>query len=281
MENLKKSVVVCGALIFFSACNYADLPGMFVVGESVNDRFEQSMQYNSENQPVEIIVSNSEYIICVAADVHIGSTKNFDKFLLKSKQINAEAVVLNGDICNGNDYDYDLLEQHLPAFSQQKYFMLVGNHELYFDGWEHYFEKFGSSTYYFTVKTPNASDLFICLDSGSGTLGKKQINWFKELLKNNRSNFRHCIVFTHNNLYRIRRTASTNPVVHEMRVLTDLFARYDVNMVVTGHDHIRNVLEVGKTTHITMDALLDGFLEASFLKLTIQHEKIAHEFIKN
>ena len=49
-------------------------------------------------------------------------------------------------------------------------------------------------------------------------------------------------------------------------------------MVINGHDHLRNVLEFGKTTHITMDAAFDGFEKASYLTLTIDNNGIGYEF---
>jgi 3',5'-cyclic AMP phosphodiesterase CpdA len=213
------------------------------------------------------------------ADVHIGGTENFDKAIQLVKGSNTTALVLNGDICNGNGYDYDSLEQHLPEKTDLMYFMLAGNHELYFGGWNEYYNRFGSSSYYFTVKTPVATDLYICLDTGSGTLGSKQLAWFKKLLVESRLQYRRCIVFTHNNLYRIRHTLSTNPTNEELLVLTELFAKYKVDMVVTGHDHFKNVIKLGNTTHITMNALHDGFMYAGYFQINIKEGQLSYEFV--
>ena len=265
--------------LIFSACNYADMGGMFVVNESVNERFEQSLEANKLNGNTELIVTVDDYNIAVMADVHIGGTENFDKAIQLVKGSNTTALVLNGDICNGNAYDYDSLEQHLPKKADLMYFMLAGNHELYFGGWNEYYSRFGSSSYYFSVKTPTASDFYICLDSGSGTLGSKQLNWFKELLENSRNNYRRCIVFTHNNLYRNRHTLSTNPTNEELLVLTELFTKYKVDMVVTGHDHFKNVIKLGNTTHITINALHDGFMYAGYFQLNIKEGQLSYEFV--
>ncbi len=274
-----KAIVALILGLIFSACNYADMGGMFVVNESVNERFEQSLEANKLNGNTELIVAVDEYNIAVMADVHIGGTENFDKAIQLVKGSNTTALVLNGDICNGNAYDYDSLEQHMPNKAELPYFMLAGNHELYFGGWNEYYSRFGSSSYYFTVKTPTASDFYICLDTGSGTLGSKQLKWFKELLENSRNNYRRYIVFTHNNLYRIRHTLSTNPTNEELLVLTELFAKYKVDMVVTGHDHLKNVIKLGNTTHITMNALHDGFMYAGYFQLNIKEGQLSYEFV--
>lgn len=265
--------------MFFSACNYADMGGMFIVNESVNERFEQSLEANKLNGNTELYVTVDDYNLAVMADVHIGGTENFDKALQLVKGSNTTALVLNGDICNGNAYDYDSLEQYLPEKSDLMYFMLAGNHELYFGGWNEYYNRFGSSSYYFTVKTPTASDFYICLDTGSGTLGSKQLKWFKDLLEVSRNNYRRCIVFTHNNLYRNRHTLSTNPTNEELLVLTELFAKYKVDMVVTGHDHFKNVIKLGNTTHITMNALHDGFMYAGYFQINIKEGQLNYEFV--
>ena len=279
MKVIMKEIVILTFSFIFSACNYADLGGIFIVNESVNQRFEQSVEANNLNGDFGFVTNVDDYQIVAMADVHIGGTKYFDKAIEQIKATNALAIILNGDICNGNDEDYDTLENHLPSKSELNYFLIAGNHELYFGGWQEFYKRFGSSTYYFTVKTPEATDLFICLDTGSGTLGSKQLAWFKKLLVDERDKYRKCIVFTHTNIYRIRHTSSTNPVNEEVLVLTELFAKHKVDMAITGHDHIKNVVKLGNTTHITMNAMYDGFKDAGYFKLNVMNGKIGYEFI--
>jgi hypothetical protein len=138
---------------------------------------------------------------------------------------------------------------------------------------------FGSSSYSFSVTTPVASDLYICLDTGGGTLGPSQLSWLKELLINERPNYRRCVIVTHNNLFRIRRTTSTTPQVEELSVLIELFAKYSVDMAITGHDHKKNVVEFGGTVHITMDALKDGLDYSGYFQLNVESGKLGYNFI--
>ena len=51
---MKQTCIFVFAFFLFTACNYADMPGMFVVENSINDRFEQSLNYNKNNEVVEI-----------------------------------------------------------------------------------------------------------------------------------------------------------------------------------------------------------------------------------
>ncbi len=278
MENKLKSILFILLIISLQACNYADIGGMFIANESINQRFEESQRHNKDQQPVTIMVPTDSYKIAVMADVHIGSTVNFDKAIQKIKSLNFNALVLNGDICNGNKSDFERYATQVKLVDPIPYFPLVGNHELYFGGWKNYLTYLGSSTYYFTIKTSNAEDLIICLDTGSGTLGSKQLAWFKDLLKSKRSAYRNCIVFTHNNLYRIRHTSSTNPLTEELLVMTELFARYNVNMVVAGHDHHKNIVTLGNTIHITLNAMIDGFDEANFLNISCTNGVLNYQF---
>ena len=53
-------------------------------------------------------------------------------------------------------------------------FLTVGNHDFVFQRMEGVFMRVSeASVYYFIIKTPFASDLFICLDTGSGTIRRK------------------------------------------------------------------------------------------------------------
>jgi predicted phosphodiesterase len=129
------------------------------------------------------------------------------------------------------------------------------------------------------VTTPSKTDLYICLDTGSGTRGSRQLAWLKDVLQNERPHYRHCVLFTHNNLFRIRHTTVTNPCVEELRVLSNLTVQHEVDMVITGHDHKKNLVKLGNTTHIILDALKDGCPNAGYAKLHVRDDDIECEFV--
>ncbi|NLJ82811.1 MAG: hypothetical protein GX330_06775 [Bacteroidales bacterium] len=269
MRNYLLIKVIIGLfLLGFISCDKADIRGMFFSYNYVNERFDQSMEWNDIHGFKQITTTDSVYKIYVMGDSHMGTDKNYNTFIFDAIEDSALAVVMNGDITSGRAKDVAIFEKKIPPQSTIESFLLVGNHDLYFDGWDEFYKRLGSSTYYFTVQTPQAIDLFICLDSGSGTLGYKQMNWLKNILKD-RTLYRNCIVFTHCNFFRSRHTSSTNPNIEEIRTLLDLFLTHNINMVITGHDHKRSIEILGNTTYITMDALLDGHKHASYLKLSI------------
>jgi predicted phosphodiesterase len=265
--------------LVFSACDKFESRGFIVSYESADERFNSSMVWNAVHPYKEITVPVEDYSIYIMADSHVGSTKNLDLFLDKAGKMNATAVVMIGDLTNGHAADYDDFQQHLPSRDSLLTFQTTGNHDLFFGGWDHFYALFGSSTYLFTVNTPHSSDLYICLDSGGGTLGEDQLEWLKAILQADRSKYRHCILFTHNNLFRERHTFSTNPPVDELLSIMELNIENHVDMVISGHDHERNVVEFGNTTYITLDALEDGFKNSGYLVLSCNQDKAEYEFI--
>ncbi len=273
--------VIFISLIMFSACVAdVDLTGFIRSTDRIEDRFQLSLAWNELNPPKTIVVSNENYNLLVAADLHVGDTTFYKQFLSQGTEPDISAMVFVGDFVTGKEKDYKNFYSLLPAYQVKPSFLLTGNHELYFDGWKHFYSMFGSSVYYFTVQTPTEADLFICLDSGSGTLGKSQLNWLKNLLNDHRDAYNQCVIFTHVNFFRNRPTASTNPLINELLVLMDLFEKHQVNLVVMGHDHIRAVNVLGNTTYLTLDALLDGIWNASYVSLTKESSGLKYEFIE-
>ena len=130
-----------------------------------------------------------------------------------------------------------------------------GNHDQYF-GWNLYHDRWGSSTYTFTITTPNYKDLYIVLETGSSTLGEGQYNWLKkQLLK--RDNYRYCIVITHSNLtYQGFQNGTFSQ--EETVILFDLFSRSGVDMVISGHSHRENDVTIENVRYITTGAIKDG-----------------------
>jgi len=262
----------------FAACEKDQF--VLISTETPNFRFNQSMEWNKYHPERVISVATDDYSILSVADCHVGTTKNLNSFFTSAKTNSFDAIVMNGDLTLGHDYDYNALEQCLPNRDSFPLFMIAGNHDIYFNGWEEYFARFGSSTYTFTMKTPQAADLFICLDTSGGTLGSEQLNWLEETLIARRAGYRHCFVITHNNMFRERHSTSTNPFVEELKVIISLFTKYRVDMVITGHDHQQADSKFGVTRYIQMDALNDGAGNASYFKLNVKSEAVTYSFEK-
>lgn len=283
MENIRDIGIVY-LLVILLSCNScmedADLSGFLHSADPVNERVKLSLEWNKNKPDSEIFVQDPDYTLLVAGDSEVGGIKNIDTLFARSTKPGIAGFVLVGDLTSGDPKGYGTLAHELDTKNHGPAYFILGNHDLFFDGWDNYYSYFGSSTYAFTVNTSDTSDLYICLDSGNGTIGSRQLKWLEDLLKKERKNHRFCIIFTHVNFFREHHTFSANPLVDEIHVLMDLFFRNSVNMVIMGHDHHRSEEYLGGTHYITLDAFYDGFEEASYLKLEIKNGKLISGFVE-
>jgi predicted phosphodiesterase len=275
--TIKTRIVILSSLVLAS-CTEIDWKGMFIPEESANDRFRQSETYNADNGFRQLNVENEAYSIFIMGDSHVGNTHNLGIFFTEARTAKAAAIVMNGDLTNGKKEEYEAFDTQLPLCGSVPYFSLAGNHDMNFDGWKEYWTRFGSSTYYFTISTPKNSDLYICLESGAATLGKNQMEWVRKVLKEKRSGYRHCVVFTHTNIFRLKMTEASLYNTEEMYQLMDLFARYNVELVVTAHDHRLNDDTLGNTTYIVLPALLEGAPDTGYMKLNVNESMLSYDF---
>jgi len=246
---------------------------------SVNQRFIQSMEWNENHPYKEIITSSDNYTILFMGDSHIGTSGNLKSAISIAEQEKAVAIVMAGDLTTGHKNACNELEGCLQPKGSLLSFLTPGNHDLWPDtGWDEYYARFGASVYYFTVETPGGTDLYISLDSGSGTLGSDQLDWLEKILQELRSGYRRCIVFTHINFFRLRHSEISNPEVEELNILIDLFTRYHVDMLVSGHDHKRSEEVFGITTYIVLEPLKDGTDNAGYLDFVVKNGEISYRF---
>ena len=281
MENHRFVTTALIAIIIsglFSCSDELDMSGILISRDQVNERFNRSMEWNSLHSTEMIYTDTGEYSFLAAGDCHVGGTSNMERFSYEASQPGISFFLLAGDLTTGHQEDYDIFRDHLNHQYSIPYFLIAGNHDLYFNGWDIFYSYFGSSSYTFTIETPDASDLFICLDSGSGTLGSRQLDWLRNILENERHNFRNCIIISHSNFFRSRRTLSTTPLVEEIYFLLDLFSDNNVDMVIMGHDHKRSVELFGNTIYLTLDAIEDGYDDASFVRIVNRNGMLNYQY---
>lgn len=273
-HKLNKSFsILAVTILILAACTRSEDQA-----ETANQRFLQSMDWNNTHPQNEIAISLNNYTILTMGDSHTGTTINLTRFFNIAKSENTAAVVLLGDLTSGKSSDYDVFQKAIPSKDSLISFPIAGNHDLWNNNWKEFYARFGSSTYLFSIKTPNAKDLFICLENSAGTLGGKQIDWLINILKTKRAEYRHCLVFAHCNIIRPRQTESTSAPIEEVEFLLDLFNKYNVELVVTAHDHKRDIQSLGHSSYIIVDALEDGLSNAGYFKINIAYTGLTYEF---
>ena len=256
-----RSVLVAAAMLFVG-CDSVDFSGMIApTGDVVNTRFEKSMSLTGGNS-VACIETSSSYQFYVGTDPHVGKTyANLQSFIKKMcDDPSATFGVVLGD-CTEIRGAMSTYVQAIESSSDSDtpIFSLLGNHDLFFSGWDDYYKLLGPSVYWFEVSCGSCKDLFITLDTASGTLGRRQMEWFKGFLAGHRSNYRHCVILTHTNLFYTdnSQTGSGNLPMEETSVLTDLFSRHNVTLCLQGHDHTREDLTYGGVRYTIVGTLRD------------------------
>ena len=274
------------AVALFAGCNMVDFKGFVVpTGDVVDTRFEMSVE-KTEDKALARIETAENYLFYVSTDPHIDDTAyNLREFVgaLRNDSAASFGVVLGDCIDRKNtfpnyvaalEYSADVQAVNLPIFS------LIGNHDLYFSGWDDFYKYVGPSVYWFEVVCGDSCDLFIAIDSASGTLGRRQLKWLQQLLEARRNNYRHCIVMTHTNLFYTdnSQTGSGNMTMEETAILTNLFSKKRVTLCLQGHDHYREDLTFGGVRYTIVGTIRDDFEKPEFLTILVSKNGVEYDW---
>ena len=283
-----KLLLLAAGTLLMTGCEKLDIAGMFLhKGTDVRIRVQQSLEYNTEHGCPSVTVPNDDYRFYVCADIHAEGYPT--RFAEMVRRENADTLsyfyLVLGDLI--------WTQEHMSHFSEimpvkpgthvgeDTGFVIVGNHDLFYDNWDNWRAMFNTSTYYIEVHTPHYNDLFIMLDSGSGSLGDNQTDWLKEILTDKRPNYRHCIVCLHNHLFRTDHSQlpSSNLPLEETYALMRLMADNNVNLVLQGHDHFRSIVDFEGVMYIDLDDIQDNSPQASYLIVDIS-STIGYDFVR-
>ena len=280
---VKRIIVVMALSITASSCSHLDLKGMFMpTGEGVEKRFAQSKEMH-EDLKIGSVKAQENYSFYVATDPHIDQTHtNLGIFndALKNDSEAAFGVVLGDCIdVKGN------LPKYLEALSyspdkhayDQQVFHVLGNHDLFFNGWVDFKELVGPAVWWFEVEFDGGKDLFISLDTATGSLGRNQTEWFKSFLAANRKDYRHCVILTHTNFFYTdnSQTSSGNMPLEESYALIDLLGKHKVSLVLQGHDHHSEDLVYQNVRYTIIGAIHDRMEEPEYIKVTAIQEGLS------
>ena len=282
MLQMVKHIVFILTAIAICSCNRVDFKGLFIpTGDGVEKRFEQSAEMNKDLK-ADTVHTEGSYIFYVAADPHINTThRNLTVFngAFRNDAGAAFGVIL-GDCIDVRDN----LPKYMEALAydpdrhtcNHELFHILGNHDVFFNGWDDFKEIVGPSAYWFEVEAGTARDLYISLDTATGTLGRKQSEWLRTFLAENRQSYRHCIIMTHTNFFYTdnSQTGSGNLPIEECFWLIDLLGRHDVSLVLQGHDHYREDLSYNGVRYVVLGTIRDESEAPEYLKVEVGPDDI-------
>lgn len=281
---VKRTLATASLTLLLLGCERVDFKGFIMpTGDVVNSRFEQSLALHG-SKPVANLSAEEEYLFYVCTDPHISSTTNNLRRFVGDFRSDPEALfgIVLGDCIDslGSMPTYVEAINHLADTRPSPIFSLLGNHDLYFSQWHDFRDLVGPSHYWFEVSHSAGKDIFLALDTASGTLGVRQMGWLREFLAQHRDDYRHCIVITHANIFyndNSQRTSGNLPLDETMELL-DLFDNHDVLLCLQGHDHHRDDLSFRGVRYTIVGTLRDEYPEPEYLCVRISGNDIEFQW---
>lgn len=289
MKKHTYTIILALGLLMVSSCNRLDIPGMIINRSDTEQRVADWLDWNEQNGMPVINNVPDNYTFYSCSDSHINDDNSRLAKYITIERNDPEAVfsIIAGDLANESGEgpfilaDSAMMFDPLTQAENDPCFPIIGNHDVYFDCAKFYKQHFHTSTYTVTVNTVSGlKDLFIFLDSGNGTHGRRQLDWLEEQLSH-RTEYRYCFVISHNWLFRTTYNYTTTPAANlpedEQYAFMDLMSRNAVDMVIMGHFHYRDVKTFAGVKYVMTDNLNDGKTEPSYLVVRCA-DKVTYEY---
>lgn len=212
-------------------------------------------------------------------DTHIGSPggDRMIQALTMSKNDGDSFAVVAGDISNTG------LESELTAYKAQiaqtafTVFPAIGNHDIYFGGWNQYRSIIGRSIY--SIDAGVAHIIF--LDTANGLFGEEQLNWLRDDLTATTKAVK--IVVMHfpifigefSSLYKISSD-------EEATIFKSIMNEFRVNLVISGHYHGFGDKDIGGTKYVVTGAtnsITELGHRSQYLKVTVTTSGVSYRQI--
>lgn len=194
-------------------------------------------------------VSSGVFTFSFVGDIHLGGsdTSRLRSILQAAQEHNDAFVIFLGDMVDkGNRADFETFKSQVNELGfGDKAIYVIGNHDIFGDGWKAYKEVIGPSHYDLTV----GNCRFLILDSADGMVGAEQSEWLETKLR--QGNAVHNLVLSHymplvpgQRTY--LRLSDENEAVRLMKTLS----RFGVEAWLGGHYHSYAEEKIGGVTYI-------------------------------
>lgn len=223
------------------------------------------------------VADPDRFSFAAIGDLHIGGggTGRLREVIQQTSALGGEFAVLLGDIVDkGDEGDFIAVNNEATGLAfQNRLLRVIGNHDVFYDGWTHWKRHFGPSHYRVTA----GNSRFFVLDTADGTIGEDQMEWLESQLAEPWTG--HTFLCQHyppigpNYL----RLAVQDEATHLMR----LARTHRVTAVLAGHYHSYLNREVAGTDYVIagggggrrMDPIRDHF----FVLVKVDGSNVSYE----
>lgn len=258
-------------LLSFGNCDYLDIGGLFH-SSNVNKRYDENKNLPAINPPLVPDVNN--FCFLVFSDTHYYKSRpnNISKIINMPEMSDISFIIITGDITQaGAASSYQIAIDDFSNTVLPIYYV-IGNHDLYHDGYSYFKKNFGRTIYDFVI----GNTQFIILDTANSTLGVKQTKWLKNKFKD--TNYENILLFSHYSLFNKEWTTFCEWSIPEERYsLIDLFDRYNVDYFFSGHLHYKLEVTTRDVKYLTIEAIYENE-EPPLVKVTVNGNAVTHRF---
>lgn len=216
-----------------------------------------------------------------AGDVHFGSKKRYvdrtqhilDRLLEQKYDLDIFSLV--GDITEMGFFDSEwqlTIDTLSPVFSQIPFMPVPGNHDAVFRGYRHYLDYLhpdlgtGFEDMYRRVSVGPVHFLLLSVLSGMEDVSDAQMKWLEDQLASIPEDHWKVVV-SHCFYYSSGMDFTGEPWYDHpdtIRELTPIFERYGVDLVITGHNHLMEVLAHNDVTYVVIGSMGAGLDEITY-----------------
>lgn len=278
------------SLLVLTSCEYG-LQQAFHRIDEVNTRSTRICDLNTyavENLKEDVAsptISSEKFSVLIFSDIHFGRCgkgqkqrydNEFISYVLQNQSVletyensnyPLQFAICAGDIAeHGYESEFIKYQEFCEQIKNQlnlKVYSVAGNHDLFNSGWQHYKTYCYPyiSCYSFETTYNQKSVEWIFLDTGSGTLGNKQLNDVKKTMS---SSSTEKIVITHYPVYAGGLFYFTLQNVTERDTLISEFAKGNVKLLVDGHAHTGGSWDCGNFFH---EESVKGYLDYRYFSI--------------
>lgn len=287
--------------IIFSACEFGS-PLYLYGGTPVDSRSREIKILQNQDIP-KFERNSAKYSFLILTDTHFGTEKTerrekeflqkFESLFSAQDELKPRFIINLGDTLNaGRDNEADSFNEASKTWREKakkissaedfKIYSILGNHDLYNEGWKIWKEKIWPGVSYYKFLLDADSDgkgfWFYFLDSANGTLGASQL---EDLEKNLEADSAAKIIFCHyppfveqNDQYHF---AFGNTI--ERNKMIAIFARHNVKFVFAGHAHEYSEHNFNKFVEVVVPSYA---FKKAFALVTIDEasEKVEYKIVE-